>query len=322
MNIKHFFTHITKNWPAKIICLVIAVFLSEFYRGTLLGKRYIVVPLSLENRGPLVPAEQYPRKVKIMIWGENSSIASIDDDDVIAFVDISDFKTGGTYRVPIQTKLSSGVNALDTLEISAEPATLSLTLAERIRKEVPVLLSLKGIPADGYEVSESGIEPPALEIEGPAAVIQKLDVLLTEPLSIESRTNGFSGTVSIINSEPLVSVLGKTQVQYTVKINETITQKRFDNIPLYFEKSSRIFSITTDQKTGSVEIQGPKKLLERWTVPENILTVSYESITEPGTYTLPVIPVVSAGNSKMTVLNFSPKSVEITAVPPEIKTED
>ena len=55
--VKRNFFHLTENWPIKIICLVLAIFLSEFYRGTLLDKKYLVVPLKLENDGRMAPAE-------------------------------------------------------------------------------------------------------------------------------------------------------------------------------------------------------------------------------------------------------------------------
>ena len=146
MNIKQILLRLTENWPAKIICLVFAVFLSEFYRGTLLDKRYLSVPLTIENNGLLTPAEQYPAKIKVSIWGDAIGIGSIDENDIIAFINISDFKTEGTYRIPIKTRLAGTVTPLGNMEISTEPAILTLRLATSIRKQVPVTLSLKGIP--------------------------------------------------------------------------------------------------------------------------------------------------------------------------------
>lgn len=322
MNIKQILLRLTENWPAKIICLVFAVFLSEFYRGTLLDKRYLIVPLTIENNGLLTPAEQYPAKIKISIWGDAIGIGSIDENDIIAFINISDFKTEGTYRIPIKTRLAGTVTPIGNMEISTEPTILTLRLATNIRKQVPVSLSLRGIPADGYEVIESSLEPDTVEIEGPADTVEKINELVTEPLSIEARTSGFSGTAAIINNDPLISIVGKAQVQSMVKINETTMQKKFDNIPIYFEKENAELSITADTKTGSLEVQGPKKLLEIWHPSENILTVSCESILEPGVYTLPVVPVLSAEYSKLKILQINPKSVQITVKSAEASKDD
>lgn len=322
MNIKQILLRLTENWPAKIICLVFAVFLSEFYRGTLLDKRYLIVPLTIENNGLLTPAEQYPVKIKVSIWGDAIGIGSIDENDIIAFINISDFKTEGTYRIPIKTRLAGTVTPIGNMEISTEPTILTLRLATNIRKQVPVSLSLRGIPADGYEVIESSLEPDTVEIEGPADTVEKINELVTEPLSIEARTSGFSGTAAIINNDPLISIVGKAQVQSMVKINETTIQKKFDNIPIYFEKENAELSITADTKTGSLEVQGPKKLLETWHPSENILTVSCESILEPGVYTLPVVPVLSAEYSKLKILQINPKSVQITVEFAEASKDD
>ena len=278
-----------------------------------MDKRSLIVPLTVENSGTLTPAEQYPTKIKITLWGDATGIGSIGENDITAFINISDFKNEGTYRIPIETRLSGTVTPLGNMEISAEPAILTLRLATNIRKQVPVTLSLRGIPADGYEVTESSLEPAALEIEGPAELVEKINELVTEPLSIEARTNGFSGTVAIINDDPLISIVGKTQVQSTVKINETTIQKKFDNIPIYFEKQNKELSITADKKTASLEVQGPKRLLETWSPSENILTVSCETVTEPGIYTLSVVPVLSAEYSKFKILQVNPKSVQVTA---------
>ena len=322
MNIKKILLHITENWPVKIICLVLAVFLSEFYRGTLLDKRYLIVPLTVANDGSLTPAEQYHAKIKVMVWGDATGIGSISENDITAFINLSNFKTEGTYRIPIETRLAGTVTPLGNMEISTEPAILTLRLAASIRKQVPVMLSLKGIPADGYEVTESSLEPAAVDIEGPAELVEPITELTTEPLSIEARTNGFAGTVAIINNDPLISIIGKTQVQSTVKINETTIQKKFNNIPIYFEKQNQELSIAADKKTGSLEIQGPKRLLETWSPSENILTVSCETVTEPGSYTLPVVPVLSVEYSKFKILQVNPKSVQITAESPEDAKKD
>ena len=322
MNIKQILLRLTENWPVKIICLVFAVFLSEFYRGTLLDRRSLIIPLTVENNGSLAPAEQYPAKIKVTIWGDATGIGSIGESDITAFINMSDFKNEGTYRIPIKVRLAGTVTPIGNMEISTEPSILTLRLATNVHKQVPVSLSLRGIPADGYEVIESSLEPDTVEIEGPAELVEKITELVTEPLSVEARTSGFSGTAAIINNNPLISIVGKAQVQSMVKINETTIQKKFDNIPIYFENENKELSVTAEIKIGSLEVQGPKKLLETWHPSENILTVSCESITEPGVYTLPIVPVLSAEYSKLKILQINPKSVQIMAEVTEASEDD
>lgn len=311
MKLKQKLIVLTENWLVKIICLTAALILSYFYRGSLIDTRYIVVPLVLENSGNLVPSETYPQKIKIMLRGDTNSIASIRDEDIAAFIDISHLKTQGSYRIPIQTRANGNAVAITPLEIIPEPLSLMLQVEEGMTKSVPVVLSLHGITADGYEVSESVIDTPTAEIRGPVSVIHKIDNLITEPISIESRTNGFSGSTAILNTNNLITILGKTQVQYTVKINEIIAEKAINNIPIVFENLNPNFTLSTTQTLGSLKLEGPKKQLDAWVIPQKLLTVVCSTINEPGVYVLPVVPNLSAGNTKIHITHFTPKSVQI-----------
>ncbi|MGP1576412.1 MAG: CdaR family protein [Treponema sp.] len=311
MKLKQKIIGLTENWPAKIISLTAALVLSYFYRGSLIDTRYIVAPLVLENNGFLVPKETYPQKIKIMLRGDANSIASIRDEDITAFIDISHLKSRGTYRIPIQTRMNGTAVATTPLEVTPKPLTLLLQLEEGMTKSVPVILSLRGITADGYEVAESFIDTPTAEIRGPVSIINKIDNLTTEPLSIESRTNGFSGSTNILKTNDLITLLGKTQVQYTVKINEIIAKKSINNIPIVFENLNPNFTLSTPQTLGSIKLEGPKKQLDAWVIPQKLLTAACGTINEPGTYTVPIVPNLSAKNTKIHITHFTPKSVQI-----------
>lgn len=339
MNVKHVFSKrildaLIENWPAKVVCLVLAVFLSELYRATLLEKRYLVVPLTVKNESSFTPAEQYPSKVKVVLWGDAAGIGSISENDIIASINISNIKTEGVYQVPVETRFIGAFTSPGNIEVATEPALITLHLVASRRKLVPVILSLEGMPADGYEITQSALEPAAVEIEGPAHLVEKVYGLKTEPVSIEARTNGFSAMARIINHDPLISIAGKGEVRSTVKINETIIQKQFDNLPIYFDKLDKDLVLSTgtntdegagadkdvginkgiNKMTGSIEVRGPKRLLKTWRVPEHILTVSCETITEPGTYTLPVEALLPEGYSKFDIVHISPQSVQVTVV--------
>ncbi len=312
MKLKDFFIRIAKNWPAKIISLALALLLAQFYRSSLLEKRLLIVPLNITNHEQLVPAEQYPRRIRVELWGEGNYINSIREDDISALLDLSNLKTEGTHRIPIQVRLTGMTTVIDPIEINAEPESLLLRVEQGMTKEVPVSLSLKGIPADGYEITETWLKPSNIEIHGPASLIDKTTNLFTEPLLIEKRMNSFSGTAAITNKEPLISIAEHTQVQYTVKIRELITARSFNNITIIPENLPPQFTITSESETGSIQLQGPKSAVEKWNMQNTVLTVSCETITEPGEYVLPVTPVRTLGNAKLNITRFSPESIQIT----------
>ncbi len=312
MKLKEFFIRVGKNWPAKIISLALALLLAQFYRGSLLEKRLLIIPLNTTSNEQLVPAEQYPRKIRVTLWGEGNYINSIREDDLSALLDLSNLKTEGTYRIPIQVRLTGMTTIIDPIEISAEPESLLLKVEQRMTKQVPITLALKGIPADGYEITETSLKPKQIEIQGPASLIEKTSNVFTEKLLIEKRMNSFSGTATIINEQTLISMLEQPQVHYTVKIRELITERTLSDIEITPVNLPQEWKVTIEPQTGSIQLQGPKSAVEKWKTEKPVLTVTCDSITKPGTYMLPVIPEKIFNNKNMRITRFEPESIQIT----------
>lgn len=312
MKWREFFIRFAKNWPAKVISLVLALLLAQFYRGSLLEKRLLVVPLHVTNHEYLVLAEQYPQRIHIQLWGEGQYINSIREDDISASLDLSNLKSGGTHRITIQVRLNGISTIIDPIEINPEPESLLLKIEQGMRKEVPVTLALKGIPADGYEITETSLNPAHIEIHGPVSLIEKTNSLFTEELLIENRTNSFSGTATVVNHEPLIGLTGSLQVQYTVKMRELTAVRTVETVPIHIENLSARFKITSAPQFGILKIQGTKSIVEAWNIPEPMLSVVCSGITEPGEYTLPVIPADILTSSNFRIKNFEPQSIQIT----------
>ncbi|MGP1454760.1 MAG: CdaR family protein [Treponema sp.] len=320
-------TRFTENWFAKVMSFALALLLSQFYRGSLLKQETFMVPLAIQNQGALVPAENYPKKIKVSLWGDKNVIESIKEDEIAAFIDLSDVKSEGDYQLPIQVQVNGTVVTIDPFEATVEPDHVSLKLEKSMTKKVPIVLSLKGIPTDGYEVYETIIEPAMLEIDGPESVISKIDNLVTDPLLIDDRTTGFSGTVPLVIEDPLVTVRGTRQIQYSVKIHEVIAVKRIKKASIAVKNVSPAFTVTVEPPEGSVEIRGKKKIVESWKAPDDLLTVSADAITGPGIYILQVEPNLALeDDTAMKVMQYEPRSakltVELKPKPEEVKSVD
>ena len=49
-----------ENWPAKVISLVMAIFIMFLYNLTRLEQRVIIVPLNISEGHSYVPSTEYP----------------------------------------------------------------------------------------------------------------------------------------------------------------------------------------------------------------------------------------------------------------------
>ncbi len=300
---------IFENWPAKIVCIALALLLFLFYRMSTLQERYFSVPLQVETNGDLVPASAYPRMVKITLRGETDSIYPIQEGDVIAYLDLSHFTKEGEYRVSLQTKLKGTALDVDPLEVTVEPVELKLRLEHRLVKKLSVTPSFKGYPEAGYEFAGYTVSPSSVEVSGPRSLVEKMSDVVTETVELSGRNASFEGDIALAHRNPLVSISGNGKASFAVTINQTTLVKSFEDVPFFFENLDPSFVAETDKVSGTIQIKGTQTDLADWRLPENALTVLCEDITAPGTYTLPVRAIIP---QPYEVLQSSPGDVQVT----------
>jgi YbbR domain-containing protein len=300
---------IFENWPAKIVCIALALLLFLFYRMSTLQERYFSVPLLVETNGDLVPASAYPKMVKITLRGESDSIYPIQEEDVIAYLDISHFTKEGEYRVPVQTKLKGTALDVDPLEVAVEPVELNLRLEHRLVKKLQVTPSFKGYPEAGYEFAGYTVKPANVEVSGPRSIVEKMGDIVTETVELSGRNASFEGVTALVHRSQLVSINGDGKISFAVTINQTTLVKNFEDVPFYFENLDPGLTAETDKVSGTIQIKGTQTDLSEWTIPENALTVLCENISAPGVYTLPVRAIIP---QPYEVLQSSPGEVQVT----------
>jgi YbbR domain-containing protein len=308
MKLKTITEKVAENWPVKIVCVTLSLLFFLFYRMSTLEERFFSVPLVVETNGDLVPASPYPRMVKIRLRGENESIYPVLEEDVVAFIDLKALRKEGEYRVQLGTRLKGTALDVEPLEVGIDPVEISLRVEHKVSKKVPVTPGFKGYPESGYEFSGFTVSPANVEISGPRTAVEKIREIETGTVELTGVNASFGGTVPLVHNNPLVSVSGSVQVQYTVTITQTTMVRNFEAVPFYFENLDPSLAAVTDKVSGSLQISGAQTDLADWILPENALTVLCENVHGPGIYTLPVHAIVP---DPFTVVQSDPPQVVV-----------
>jgi len=309
MTVKNLTDKLLENWPAKIVCLTLALLLFLFYRMSTLQERFFSVPLVIETNGDLVPATNYPHMVKISLRGETENIYPIQENDIIAYIELTQFNKEGEALVPIQTRLKGTALDVAPLEVTVDPVELDLRLEHRMVKKVSVSPSFKGYPEAGFEFSGYTLNHEQIEISGPRSAVEKISDLVTEPIELSGRNLSFEGSIKLVNQNNLVTLPSNGEVQYTVTINQTTLVKNFNDVPFYFENLDPSLEVETDKVSGSIQLKGTQTDLSEWTLPSNALTILCENIVEPGVYSLSVQTIIP---QPYEVISSSPNEIQLT----------
>ena len=292
MSIKPLLKKLTNNWPAKAICFVLAAMIYFFHQISLLDTKVFTVPLEVRNQEALVAVSglEQAKFVKIKIRTKREQIASITDDDLAAYVDLSSEPDAGFYDYPVYVALDSKVEGLDLdpFEISNKPDYVQLRVERRVTKALPLFASILGTPAYGYKVLPAKLDPPFVTLTGPSSFIEALDEISTEAISIEDGESPIEVTVKPLIHDPYVSFLNQSDIKVTIPIVAEKNVKEFKDIEVTLKNLSPDLLLLKSPQKISFILEGDLLDIEKLTVRNVKVYADCYSIREPGTYEIPI----------------------------------
>ncbi len=288
-NLKELFGKLLlNNWPEKVICLAIALFLFLFFRINSLESKTFFVPLKVENTESLTPSLAYLDAVRVSLRGERNSIYSILEEDVISYIDASLAVEEGEFTAPVKIRLTGTAAAVDMLEVTVDPPEVTLMLEQRVSKILPISPVLTGFPGEGYAFDSCVLNPSSLEVSGPRAAIEVLSELKTEPISVSGLNSSADGAVAVIIPSSLVSLSDSERISYRVYVSPEISQRSLEEVSIVYGPLASDLEIESATTTANLVISGPSPELSRWRPHPSLLFVSCEGITRAGRYALDI----------------------------------
>jgi hypothetical protein len=297
------------NWPVKALSLAAAILLLVFHDISRLEERFFSVPLELELPEGYVPASNYPDNVRISLRGESEEIFRILEEDIRAYVDLTEHDNAGVFKEPVQVERLGTARGIEPLEIGVEPLEVAITLEESMQKGVDVQPSLSGFPPSGYELTQYQISPSTVEIQGPSSRVEEIEEVATEDIELTGRREDFSVRVRLQRPDPLVSFLGGDVVEFRGIVEEAVVLHTFEPVETVVLGLDPRFQIGGPLPSGTVRVQGRQLDLEDIEPEQVQLIADASAITEPGSYDLPVRPDVPQG---LIVLRYEPTEVEVS----------
>ena len=252
-----------------------------------LEERFFSAPLNIELKGNLMPSSSYPRMIRVRLRGEANSIYPIMDDDIEIFINLEMIESPGTYSVPVQWRKKGTAQGVEPLQITVEPIEIALSVDHKISKFVPLAASLHGQVDPGYTMTSYSLNPTQVIIDGPAGLMGVISELSTEQIDLDGRRSDFSGTVQILNRDPLIVIRGNGMTEFQGKISQIVPVRNINNVPITITGLADRFSGELEIKTGNIHMEGEnQRAVDAFRPPPDFLKVDCSGITEPGTYVL------------------------------------
>lgn len=194
-----------------------------------------------------------------------------------------------TTAVPYDLLDSEG-NVISTTMLNRSSTSVSASISAYPMKELAVSNNpasvLSGQPAPGYLVESVTIQPETLRVAGDGDLLDSLDQLLIEPVSVENASQSFSvrAKVSALSDFKYIS---SEQVYVNITIAEENTSGWVENVDVRFSGKGEGLSVTYRYDDLRVYVTGTRSVVKAL-IEEGISASIDLSGLKAGSYDLPL----------------------------------
>lgn len=313
MKIHEFYKIFRRNWPVKLVCFVLAVFIYFFYRHATIQKETKVVPLNVSSQGITLPAQNIPSYVKVSLKGRPEDLARITEKNISAVINLDYHTEEGKFKVPVDIRLSPEIMGIEPLEVTVDKSFLEINIAKKDRKQLPVKVEIQGTPAAGYEITDIAVSPSTIGVSGAKSIIDAMVEVSTDEISVDEKRTSFSQNIGIHRDSQLISYDNKT-VTVTVTIQPITSSRRFVDQTIYLYGVNPLFEAKADPERITFTLSGTQNQLEAFVPELHTVRMNCSAITKPGTYEVPIEVVLPKG---IRLVSQSDRTARVSLVPIE-----
>lgn len=311
MKIHEFYKVFRRNWPVKLVCFVLAVFIYFFYLTATIQEKNLPVSLEVSSQGVTLPTQTLPTHIKVSLKGRPEDLARITEKNISALVNLDHYTEAGKYTVPVEILLAPEILGIEPLEVTADRSFLDITIVQKDRKQIPVEAEIQGTPASGYEISDISIVPSTIGVSGAKSILEALERVSTEAISVDEKRTSFSQKIPVRSESPLLAY-NEAEVTVTVTIQPSTTSRRFVDQTIYLYGVNPLFEAQTDPERLTFTLTGNQNQLEAFVPELHTVRLDCSVLTEPGTYELPVEVVLPNG---IRLVSQSSRTAQVSLVP-------
>lgn len=303
---------LTNNIGKKILAILIAVSLWLVANLQHDVEKNVVIDINYANLPPgLVVVNNPPEKLNLRVRGPRSQLSSINSQNMLFTVDLSNADTGMSM---FEITTDQIMPPRDVQVTGISPSEIKIEADALAEKTVIVEPSI-GPPDEGYEiVGTPEVTPSKARIEGPKNLLSKIKTITTDPVSMKGEKSKFTIEVPLRLPYSTVNILSENTVKVTIDIKEKTLQKEFNDLNISYINFDN-FDFETSGATTATELafEGPFSIINNLSSNDIELYVDGNDINKTNQnkrYTLKV-GVNYPHKDLLKLTKQTPKTIEI-----------
>jgi YbbR domain-containing protein len=216
-------------------------------------------------------------------------------------------------------------NRVTGVELEPQTASVAVNISRRddirqIAVRPNVLLST--LP-DGFTLKNQSYEPESLFVSGAPDQLEKIsDTLLTAPISLEGREEGFVTSVPVqLPDDELFVMGGDSNITVSIEIIPIVVSRQIDSIEVGHIGLGDGFDVSIVPKTASAIVTGPVVYVDALSLEDIQLVVDLDGLT-PGVYDLSPSISITVGDLSEANVSLSPAELNVEIRSPEAANDN
>lgn len=297
------------NLPYKILALLVGVVVWFNVTENIRFQEEVSVPLRLENLpAGFVLVNQPPAAVRVRVAAPGRFVR-LRSRGIEVPVDLSSAHAGRTTRLLTTADVLVPHNASIEVVRILSPTSIVVECDSLTAALVPVVAWVQGTPAE--EFGRSGdvrVVPPLVRLEGPKRLVESVQVLTTEEVSLDGAREGIvqSAAVSLAGLGPVRATPPSVRVEVPI---ERIERFPVSEVPVRLKSQLRRGQVIVAPATVRLEVQGVRSLFDRWNRSGLVLLIEVDGLA-PGVYEYAFEP---AEGGRVRLVPASPGTRELGA---------
>jgi YbbR domain-containing protein len=247
---------------------------------------------------------------RVSVTGASSRVASIRSITARVTIDASGLNVDQEVNV---LPLDEQGSEVPGLRVQPSRVHVRISVARELANAtLPVVPRLVGVPASGYQVTATAVDPLVLGVGGEGPVVARLANLDTAPIDVAGNSVGFVSDVAVV-APPGITITGPATVRVTVTITPIPATRVFE-IALETRGDRSEFSYGLSKGTVLITLSGPAPVLDGLDASQLHAIVDVAALGA-GSSTVFVNPIVPP-TVKLVGINPASVDVVVRAAPP------
>jgi YbbR domain-containing protein len=301
-----------RRWPLKLLSLVLAFAVWIAVTGENRVVQDARVPLDVQLGAPFIVDGTIPTTIVVRLRGPETTLRRIGTFNLAMRVDLRDADVGERSIQFADSQLEGLPPGVDVEFI--DPPRLSIAVTRRSRRSVPVAPAFVGKPAAGHAFYWAQSRPESVEVEGPAAKVDALAHVRTDPIHLDGRSAPFTVRVGAVPDAADVRVVNARPIEVLAHVDVAPVEAAFDAVPVLL--AGKVWEAAVAPTTVRVTLAGPPTLLQAIR-PTQLRAVADLEGLEPGPtphlvpLRLDFVGVPLEDLARITVRQMAPQKVRV-----------